>query len=332
MRASGAERAADDRKERGSMFARAPFLRFARQIGRQKVLHIMILPVIVWLIVFHYVPIFGMQIAFKDYMFKQGILGSAWVGLKHMRAIFTDPMMGGIILNTLGMSAIKVFFAFPVPIILALALNELVFAKARRVFQTVSYFPHFISWTVVALMATVWFSPSTGFVNDLLLSAGILKEPYLFLGEPKAFWWVSMGLDIWKSSGWVSIIYLSAIAGISPEMYEAATIDGASRFQRMIGLTLPCLLPTITIMAIMNIGNMLNGGLNASNFQISYLLGNTLNNPSSEILDTYVLKVGVSLGRFSYATAVGLLKGAVSMLLLLGANSGAKKLTGENFF
>lgn len=311
-------------------------LRQIRALGRQmlaeKYLHLMILPIIAWLIIFHYVPILGTQIAFKDYMFRKGVYGSSWVGLKHIQAIFNDPMMGQVIVNTLGMSLIKVIFSFPMPILLALALSELPFPKLKRTLQTVSYFPHFISWTVVALMATVWLSPTTGFVNDLLVSLGILEKPYLFLGRPEAFWWVSLGLDIWKSTGYMSIIYLSAIAGISPEMYEAATLDGITRFQRIIYLTLPSILPTIVIMAVMNIGNMLNGGLNGSNFQISYLLGNTLNNARSEILDTYVLRMGVSLGRFSYATAVGLLKGIVSMLLLLAANFGSKKLTSQSFF
>jgi putative aldouronate transport system permease protein len=303
-----------------------------KEFINQKYLHLMILPVIAWLVIFHYIPIYGLQIAFKDYMFKLGINGSPWVGLKHIQEIFTDPQIMQVIINTLGMSIIKVIFSFPMPIILALALNELVFPKFKRVMQTISYFPHFFSWTVVALMATVWFSPSTGFVNNMLLSIGVLKQPYLFLGEPSAFWWVSLGLDVWKSTGWMSIIYLSAIAGINPEMYEAATIDGASRFQSMLRVTLPSILPTVMIMAIMNIGNMLNGGLNASNFQISYLLGNSLNNPTSDILDTYVLRVGISLGRFSYAASVGLLKGVVSMVLLLLANLGSNKLTGENFF
>lgn len=295
-------------------------------------MHLMIFPVIVWLIIFHYVPIFGTQIAFKDYMFRLGIYGSKWAGLKHINAIFTDPMMGQVIINTLGMSLIKVIFSFPMPIILALALSELPFPRFKRTIQTISYFPHFISWTVVALMATVWFSPTTGFVNDLFVSLGILDKPYLFLGEQEAFWWVSLALDIWKSTGYMSIIYLSAIAGINQEMFEAATIDGITRFERIIYLTLPSILPTVIIMAVMNIGNMLNGGLNASNFQISYLLGNTLNNPRSDILDTYVLKMGISLGRYSYATAVGLLKGIVSMLLLLASNYCSKRLTHESFF
>lgn len=301
-----------------------------QQLAAERYLYLMILPVIAWLIIFHYIPIYGTQIAFKDYMFRKGIGGSPWVGLKHIQAVLTDPMMSQIIVNTLGTSLIKVVFSFPMPILLALALSEVTYPRFKRTIQTISYFPHFISWTVVALMATVWLSPTTGFVNHFLVAIGAMDKPYLFLGEPEAFWWVSLGLDIGKSTGYMSIIYLSAIAGINPEMYEAATIDGITRFQRSVHLTLP--LPTIIIMAVMNIGNMLNGGLNGSNFQISYLLGNTLNNPRSEILDTYVLKMGVSLGRFSYATAVGLLKGIVSMALLLAANYGSKKLTNESFF
>lgn len=303
-----------------------------KRLRKQTFLQIVAVATLAWLIVFHYVPMFGIQIAFKEYTFNKGILGSPWVGLKQFRELLVDPYLFQIITNTIGISAIKAFLIFPIPIILAISLNEVMGMKFKRTIQTISYFPYFISWTVVALMATNWLSPSVGFVNRLLVDAGILKEPYLFLGDPHAFWWISLALEIWKNAGWGAIIYLAAIAGIDQEMYEAAKIDGAGRFQRIFYITLPSILGTIMILFILNVGGMLGGGLYASNFQISYLLGNGLNNPRSEIMDTYVLKVGITYFRYSFAAAVGLLYSIISMALLLGANAISRKLTKESLF
>ena len=306
--------------------------RLWRQLVRERYLHLMIWPVIVWLIVMQYIPMFGLQIAFRDFRFNKGILFSPFVGLRHFRSFITDPYIVDVITNTLGMSLIKVFLMFPVPIVLAIMLNEVRSDAFRRPIQTISYFPHFISWTIVALMATTWLSPTRGFVNRFLVAAGVLAKPYLFLGDPKAFWWIALALEIWKSTGWGSIIYLAAIAGIEQEMYESAIIDGANRFQRVVHVTLPSILGTIMIMFIINVGNMLYGGLYASNFQVSYLLGNPLNMSRSEILDTYILKVGISLGRYSYATAVGLISAVISFLLLLAANKISERTTEKSLF
>jgi putative aldouronate transport system permease protein len=292
----------------------------------------MAIPIVAWLIIFRYIPMFGIQIAFKNFMFNKGILFSPWAGLKHFRDFFTDPYIKDVLVNTLGMSLLKVFLMFPIPVILAILLNEVHNALFRRTIQTISYFPYFISWAIVALMATTWLSPTTGFLNKLLVSLGILKKPYLFLGDPRAFWWIALGLEIWKNAGYGSIIYLAAIAGIDQEMYESALIDGANRFQRIWYITLPSILGTVMIMFILNIGNMLYGGLYASNFQVSYLLGNPLNAGRSDILDTYILRVGISLGRYSYATAVGLLSAAISFILLLSANKISERLTEKSLF
>jgi putative aldouronate transport system permease protein len=303
-----------------------------KDLVRERYLHLMILPAVISLVVFCYVPMFGVQIAFRDYMFNKGIIGSPWVGLKHFKDFIIDPNIGNVIVNTLGISALKVFFLFPLPIVLALSLNEVGNAAFKRVSQTISYFPYFISWAIVALMAVNWLSPSVGFVNRFLVAVGILDKPYLFLGDANAFWWISLALEAWKNTGWASIIYLAAIAGIDQEMYEAATIDGANRFQKMRKITLPSILGTIMVLLILNIGNILSGGLYASNFQVSYLLGNPMNLPKSEIIDTYILKIGISLGRYSYAAAVGLLSSVVSFILLFLANLLSKKATDESFF
>jgi putative aldouronate transport system permease protein len=302
-----------------------------RRLRKQRVLQLMALPALVLLILFRYIPMFGLQIAFKEFMFNKGMLWSPWVGLKHFRDFFTDPYIVGVLVNTMGISLLKVFLMFPVPIILALLLNEVRSAAFKRVTQTISYFPYFISWVVVALMARSWLAASGGLVNDILMAAGVLRKPFLFLGEPNAFWWIALVLEIWKNAGWGSIIYLAAISGIDPELYEAADMDGARRVRKMVSITIPSILGTVMILFILNIGYMLSGGLYGSNFEQSYLLSNPLNLPRSEILDTYILRIGVSLGRYSYATAVGLLQGVVSFVLLLAANTGSRRLTGESF-
>lgn len=302
---------------------------FWKKLIDQKYLHLMVLPALITLFIFSYIPIYGIQIAFKEYMFNKGILDSPFVGLKHFIEFFKDPNIVPVIVNTLGISILKVVFVFPVPIVLALMLNEIKNVRFKKVTQTVSYFPYFISWVIIAVMAQTWFA-SNGFVNDLLISLGIIKERYLFLGEPSAFWILSLFLEIWKNAGWGSIIYLAAIAGVDQEMYEAADLDGASRLQKITAITLPSIKSTIIIMFILNIGSMLSGGLYGSNFQVSYLLGNPLNKPASEILDTYVLKVGIGLGRYSYSTAVSVLSSLVSFILLISANTISKKVSGES--
>ena len=301
-------------------------------LRRQAILQLMALPALVLLVLFRYMPMVGLQIAFRDFMFRKGMFGSPWVGLAHFRDFLIDPNIGAVLVNTMGISLLKVFLMFPVPIILALLLNEIGGRTFKKVTQTISYFPYFISWVIVALMAKNWLSPSGGFVNDFLVRLHIIGKPILFLGEPGAYWWIALVLEIWKNAGWGSIIYLAAISGIEAELYEAADIDGAGRMRKVFSITLPSISGTIMILFILNIGYMISGGLYASNFEQSYLLGNPLNTVRSDILDTYILRTGIALGRYSYATAVGLLQGVVSFLLLLGANATARRLTGESFF
>jgi putative aldouronate transport system permease protein len=302
--------------------------RTAKIFWEQRYLHAMVLPVIAWLLVFKYLPILGIQIAFKDYRFADGIWRSPWVGFKHMVALFTDVNIVNAVVNTLGISFLKLIFQFPAAIIFALMLNEVRHDSFRRVTQTMSYFPHFIGYSIVALLVSLWLGPSTGFVNNLLMKMGILKEPYLFLGDPKAFWWIILVVEIWKNVGWNSIIYLAAMAGVSPEYYEAAILDGAGRFARIWHITLPSIRPTIMALFVLQVGNIMKG----ANFDLCYLLGNPLNTSRSEILDTYVMRIGISLGRFSYGTSVGLLLGIVSLLLVTTANSVSKRLSGEGLF
>jgi len=311
---------------------RLRFQQGVRTFKKQIELQLFVLPALAFVAVFSLAPLYGIQIAFKDYMFKKGITGSAWVGLKHFEALLSDPQIPNVIINTVAVSAMKAFLIFPLPIIFALMLNELRLQRFKRVVQTISYFPYFISWAVVSLMALSWFSPSKGFINDFFVATGLMKEPYFFLGRPEAFWWVSVALETWKNLGYAAIIYMAALSAVDMEIIEAAVIDGAGRFMRIWHIFIPSILPTIMILFIINIGNLLGGGLYASNFQISYTLGNPLNLPTSEILDTYVLKVGIRMFRFSYATAVSLLSSVVSAILLLSANKASKALTGEGYF
>jgi putative aldouronate transport system permease protein len=288
----------------------------------------MAIPIIIWLILFRYFPISGIIIAFKDYRIVDGIWKSKWAGLKYFQEFFTDPKIPNAVINTLGISTLKLVFQFPVPIIFALLINELKFRKFKRSLQTASYFPHFLSYSVVALLVTIWLSPTHGIINNILVKLSILNEPILFLGEEDLFWWIVLFVEIWKSTGWGSIIYLAAIAGIPQELYEAADMDGANRLKKVYHITLPSIKPTMIILLILRVGSIING----ANFDMSYLLSNPLNIARAQILDTYVFRVGVALGRFSYGAAVGFLLAVVSLVLVISANYLSRKISGEGLF
>lgn len=301
---------------------------FVKRLKKQADLQLMALPALICLLLFSIYPLFGLQIAFKDYKLNLGMLDSAWVGLKHVKAIFADPNMMNVMKNTIGLSLIKAFVVFPLPIIFALMLQEVRCGVFKKSVQTISYFPYFLSWSIISLMATAWLSGS-GFINGFLIRVGILDKSYFFLGKPEAFWGISITLDVWKNLGYSAIIYLAAMSAVDQEVVEAAVIDGAGRFRRIWNVTIPAILPTIMILLIINVGNLLKGG---SNFDISYNLSNTLNQVRSEVLDTYVLKTGITLGRFSYATAIGFCQSVVSTILLLISNAVSKMTTGEGYF
>lgn len=302
--------------------------RFGRELSKQGALQIMALFGVIAMLVFNIAPLFGLQIAFRNYKFNLGIWNSQWVGLKNFQAILRDINFWPILRNTLALSCIKTFLIFPLPVAMAVLLNECRCGCYKRTVQTVSYFPYFISWPIVALLAMNWLSPSSGFINDALVKVGLLNEPYFFLGEEAAFWWVSLGLEIWKNLGYSSIVYLAAITAVDQEVLEAAVIDGTNRIQRIWYVTIPSILPTVMIMLILSIGSLMNG----ANFQVSYTLGNTLNYNTSEILDTYVLTLGVEMSRFSYSTAISLFNSLVSAVLLVSANRLSSLLTGESLF
>ncbi|MFC4306318.1 ABC transporter permease subunit [Cohnella boryungensis] len=304
-------------------------------LKRQKHAHFFVLIGMLIVFVFQYMPMFGILMAFKNYTITSGIKGiftSDWVGLKYFKEFFNYYNFDQMIKNTLGISLLKLVFTFPVPILLAIMLNELRGKFFKRFVQTVSYFPHFISWIVVSGLLVIFFSTNSGIVNDALLSLGIIKEPIPLLTDPDYFWGLAVGSAMWKEAGWWAIIFLAAISGLDPSLYESAEIDGAGRLRRIWNITLPGIRGTIVVVLILAVGSLLGGGLVGSNFEQSYLLGNVMNNEKSEILQTYAFKMGLAQGRYAYATAIDLLQSIIAIILVFGSNYISKKTTKSGLF
>ncbi|MFS1516163.1 ABC transporter permease [Bacillus sp. SCS-151] len=298
----------------------------SRTIISQKYLQVMALLGVVWMFIFNYIPMYGAIIAFKEYSIIKSIAEAPWVGLLHFKEFLQDEEFVNVLKNTLGISLIKLFIGFPLPIIFALLLNELTSLKFKKAVQTITYLPHFLSWVVLGGIVTTWLA-DIGFINDILLGLGIIDDRVSYLADPKYFWGIVITSDIWKELGWSAIIYLAAIAGVSPELYESARIDGAGRLQRMWHVTLPSIRPTITILFILAVSGVLN-----SNFDQILILRNQLNESASNVIDIYVYSTGIQNGRFSYAAAIGLFKAVIAFILLLGANKITKKLDGTTLF
>ncbi|MDL2232595.1 ABC transporter permease subunit [Ruminococcaceae bacterium OttesenSCG-928-L11] len=290
---------------------------------------------VVFMLLFSIVPMFGIIMAFKNYSINQGIAGiftSDWVGLKHFKEFFGEQRFPELLRNTLALSTLKLIFSFPMPILLAIMLHEARNMRYKKFVQTVSYFPHFISWIVCYGVVYALASEKVGVLQDMLMKIGLISEPVPFLTSPNWFYGVSVVLSIWKSSGWWAIIFLASISGIDPELYEAAVVDGAGRLKRIRHITLPGIKGSIVTMLIISIGSFLGGGLVGSNFEQSYLFGNALNNSTAELIQTYSFKVGLVHGRFAYATAISLVESCVSLFLILTSNFVAKKTAGSGLF
>jgi putative aldouronate transport system permease protein len=261
---------------------------------------------------------YGALLAFKDYKYNLGILGSPWVGLKHFETFMSSPEFWVVMKNTTVISVLKLIFGFPAPILIALLLNELRGSKFKKIVQTMSYLPNFVSWVVVVSLMTVIFTPYGGAINNIRNQLGL--DSVFFMGRKEFFYPMVVLSDIWKNAGWGSIIYLSALAGVSQELYEAATVDGAGHLKCTWHITLPSIKGTIGIMFIFAVGGILNAG-----FDQIILLQQPANNQISEILDTFVLKTGLNYGRFEYATAIGLFKSVFAFVLMFLTNKIAKK-------
>ena len=306
-----------------------------KRIKQEKYLQIMALAGLIWMLIFNYLPMYGILIAFKrnfivtQNLFSMRFLQSEWAsnyGFAHFIAFVRDPEFITILTNTLGISLLKLFIGFPLPIIFALFLNELKIVRFKQIVQTISYLPHFLSWVVLGGILTTWLS-DIGFINEILVNLRIVNQGITFLAFPQYFWGIVIISDIWKSLGWSAIIYLAAIAGIDQDMYEASEIDGASRFRKMWSITLPCIMGTITILFILAVGGLLN-----SNFDQILVLWNPLNAPRSNVIDIYTYNVAMRSMRFSYAAAIGLFKSVVAFFLLFGANQITKKLNSVSLF
>lgn len=292
----------------------------------QRYLQFMVLPGLIWMLVFNYVPMGGIIIAFKKFKITKSIAEAPWVGLQYFKEFFQDSNFSDVMINTIGISVLKLFIGFPLPIIFALLINEIRGIKFKKVTQTISYLPHFLSWVVLGGILTTWLSKE-GVINDFLVTFHLMKEPVSFLGNPKYFWGVALISDIWKELGWSAILYLAAITSVDQQIYEAATVDGAGKLQKIFYVTLPSITGTIAIMLILQISGLLN-----SNFDQILILKNQVNISRSQVIDTYVYQVGMSLGKYSYATAVGLFKSVIALFLLLFANKTCKKLLGRSLY
>ncbi|WP_309122771.1 sugar ABC transporter permease [Paenibacillus sp.] len=292
---------------------------------QNRYLYAMSLPFVAWVFVFSYLPLWGWTMAFQKFRPGRGFFEQEWVGFEHFKTLFQDDMFYLVMRNTLAMSFMGLVAGFAVPILFAVLLNEVRHMFFKRFVQTVSYLPHFVSWVVVAGIVTKMLSTDNGAINDLLLWLGVISEPIQFMAKGEWFWGIVTASDVWKETGWNAIIYLAAIAGISPELYEAAKVDGASRLRQMWHITLPGIRSTIIILLIMSIGHLISIG-----FEKQFLLGNNLVADYSNVLDLYALNYGLGMGRFSFGTAINIFNSVVSLMLLFAANGLFKKITKES--
>lgn len=301
---------------------KTPWKKTIDKITRNWVLYLFLLPTLAYLLIFNYWPMYGVQIAFRNFKPTKGIWGSAWVGMKNFNKFFNSYMFEDLLTNTIVLSLYQIFAAFAFPIILALLLNYCVSNKLRKVTQMVTYAPHFISTVVLVGMLNVFLSES-GIINHLLHMLGLPSVP--FLADAGMFRHIYVWSHIWQRTGYNSVIYIAALAGVSPELHEAAIVDGANKLQRILHIDLPAILPTAIILLIMSTGNMLSLG-----FEKVYLLQNDLNLGVSEIISTYVYKIGLLNAQYSYSTAIGLFNNIINLIVLLTVNKIADKVSGTS--
>ncbi|WP_435167640.1 ABC transporter permease [Paenibacillus glycanilyticus] len=299
----------------------------SKRLWLQRYLLILTLPAVLWMVIFNYIPMYGVIIAFQEYTPFKGFIHSPWLGFDNFKELFADPTFRESLTNTFKISIAKLVFGFPAPIILSLLLNELAFKRFKRIVQSLTYLPYFVSWVLVVGFMYTLLDPETGVVSKLLVKLGIIGSDVMLMGDAHSFLSLVVITEIWKNVGWNSIIYLAAIAGIDPQLYEAAVVDGASRFRRVWHITLPSLKPTIIILLILSIGGLVN-----SNFDQMFLMQNSMTQDAANVLAVYSYKMGLVSGRFSYGTAIGLFQSLVAFVLMYAANYSSRKLTKESLF
>lgn len=303
---------------------------YGRDRNTQLMLHAMLLPGTLLIIVFCVIPLFGILIAFTNYkptMGWSGIFTAQFNHFQNFKQVFRSSQFWPMVRNTLGINLIGQAVSIPLTILFALLINELVSKKAKSLVQTVTYMPHFLSWAVFGDLVITMLSADHGALNVLLQALGVIDAPVAWMGKSEYFWFIVILANLFKELGWGAIIYLAAIAGVDPELYEAAAIDGAKRHHRMLHVTLPAILPTVMIMIIFAVGGMLN-----NNFSQIYVFQNSLNMDTSQVIDTYVYEIGMQKFQFGVAMAASLMKSFFALFLLSAANFSSKKLTGSGLF
>ncbi|OUS77111.1 hypothetical protein B1748_08120 [Paenibacillus sp. MY03] len=298
-----------------------------KELWSNRYLYLFVLPGIVWFLVFCYQPMYGVLIAFKDYDIIKGVFASEWVGWDNFEEFFNSPNFSVVMTNSIAISLLKLVFGFPAPILLAILLNEVRNIVFKRVAQTISYLPFFVSWVVVAGIWYELFSTDGGVINNLLLSLGFIKEPIFWFGDPDLIWGMIVASDVWKGIGFGTIIYLASIMSVNTELYESAVIDGANRFKQIWHITLPAIRPTIILLFILNMAGILDAG-----FEQVYVMQNPMLLDKAEIIDTYVMKMGIFRAQYEMATAVGVFKSVIGMIALFTLNFLIKKTGEEGIF
>ncbi|OUP83280.1 protein lplB [Lachnoclostridium sp. An169] len=313
-------------KKKKQTVVEAPVKLSWKEVKKQKALLIWSAVIVIYGVIFYYLPLGGWVMAFQDYKPKDGLFHSAFIGLEKFQQLFSDATFLRVIRNTLAMGVINLAVTFVAAIAFAILLNEVRTKGGKKVVQTISYLPHFLSWIIVTGILHDMLS-GTGIVNEILVNLNIIDQPINFFAHKQYFWPIVAFANVWKETGWNAIIYLAAITSIDPSLYEAASIDGAGRWAKIKNVTLPGIRPTIMILLLMNVGNVLNAG-----FEIQYLLGNGLVQSVSQTIDIYVLNWGISQGDFSLGTAAGIFKSVVSIILIVIANQIAKHNGDERLF
>lgn len=295
------------------------------RIYQYRFMYLFLLPAIIWYVIFAYGPIYGLQIAFKDFKIAKGIAGSGWVGLTYFEKMFRDSSFWQATWNTIYISTLKLVFVAPSGLVLAIGLNEVFHKRYKSLVSSITMLPHFFSWVIISSILVQILSPSSGMVNAIIQFFG--GKPIYFLGQNRWFMFWLIASDVWESAGWNSIIFIAAIGGIAPDLYEAAQLDGAGRWKQLIHITIPCIAGTIVVVMVLKVGAMMSAG-----FDQVFNLYNDAVMRHVDILDTYVYRLGIKGGKFSYSTAVGLFKNVINLALVLLTNMAAKKMGQEGLF